>query len=643
MPSVFDHIRSVFDPYAGATTRSRERARGFAISNFIGGSVAAFAVFAYVWAEGSPSSLAWIAFIWLMSPLALSILPRCGLALEACHAIAVFNLAALVTFLAIFTGGLSSFLIAWLFILPVEAALSGSRRVIYASIGLVASALVLLLALGAMAWLPPSRVPAESWALLFALATLAAVIYAGALAINIQRLYQRVEDEAHKGEARYRFLADNALDMIIHHRHDGSMAFVSPASLAILGYQPSELLALPPLSLIHRADRKEVEIALNQASYYGADATLEFRMQHRAGHYVWLEMRCRPVVVDQLESDVQAWIGKKRDPVNDPNSEPYEIIAVARDISSAKSYEQELLKARDEAEIANQSKTRFLANISHELRTPLNAIIGFSDMMKQQMFGPLGDSHYTEYSSLINESGEHLLDLINDLLDMSKVEAGKYNLKREKFFMPLVIESCLRLIHLQAKRAGVRLQVDLPPSLPHIEADRRACKQMLLNLLSNAVKFTPKGGTIAISSGVVDDMLVLEVKDNGIGIPPQALQRLGQPFEQVEATDADQHVSRAQAGTGLGLALVRSLAQLHGGDMEIASKLGEGTLVQVSFPLSPAKSEEPDEQFPLDRRDYELVQEKTRDDAEAALLAHEAKQVGDEEKPIVWPRLKGAA
>jgi len=578
-----------------------------------------------------------------MSPLALSLLPRLGLALEACHAVAVLNLAALVTFLAIFTGGLSSFLIAWLFILPVEAALSGSRRIIFAAIGLVASALALLLALGTLAWIPPSRVPAESWALLFVLATLAAVIYAGALAINIQRLYQRVEDDAHTGEARYRFLADNALDMIIRHRHDGSMAFVSPACQAILGYLPDEMLALPPLSLIHRADRKEVEIALAQASHYGADATLEFRMQHRAGHYVWLEMRCRPVVVDQPESDAKAWFGNKSDPARTLDPEPYEIIAVARDISSAKSYEQELLQARDEAEIANQSKTRFLANISHELRTPLNAIIGFSDMMKQEMFGPLGDSHYAEYSTLINESGAHLLDLINDLLDMSKVEAGKYLLRREKFFIPVVIESCVRIIHLQAKRAGITLQVDLPPSLLHVEADPRACKQMLLNLLSNAIKFTPKGGTIKITSGVVDDVLILEVSDNGIGIPPQALQRLGQPFEQVGADDHDQHVSRAQAGTGLGLALVKSLAKLHGGDMEIASRLGEGTLVQVSFPLSEVKSEEADAQYPLDPRDYELVPEKVRNEAEADLAAHANVQESDEDKPIAWPDLKGAA
>jgi signal transduction histidine kinase len=186
----------------------------------------------------------------------------------------------------------------------------------------------------------------------------------------------------------------------------------------------------------------------------------------------------------------------------------------------------------------------------------------------------------------------------------------------------------LKIVHLQAKQAGIKLDVNLPSSLPHIEADRRACKQMLLNLLTNAIKFTPKGGSITIASAVVGQELLLEVKDNGVGIPPQALRRLGQPFEQAVSPESDASISRAQAGTGLGLALVKSMARLHGGEMEIASRLGEGTIVQVSFPLTQAKG-------------VDLRQTSSKEGPDERDVNLE-RDVPDHE-PVSWPHLKGAA
>jgi cell cycle sensor histidine kinase DivJ len=592
---------------------------------------------AFFWLVGPPGPLAIMAFVWLIAPLLIALLPRFGVALDTAHLFSVVNLTLLITFLAALSGGLSSFLIAWLLIIPFEATLSGRKRVIFSSLFLSCAAVGLLALLGLSGLLPVSRIPADNWMTLFGSSTIAAIFYAGALAITVQRTYQKMELEAERGESKYRFLADHALDMIIRHRSDGSLSFVSPASELLLGYAPDAIISMPPGALIHRADRKSVELALASASQSGNDTSIEFRMQHKDGHYIWMEMRCHPVMTEDQTGR--------------------EIIAVARDISVSKSNEENLVSARDEAETANEAKSRFLANISHELRTPLNAIIGFSDMMKQKTFGPLGDVHYEDYAQLINESGEHLLELINDLLDMSKIEAGKYNLKCESFFIPQVIENCIRLVHLQAKRAGVRLQVELPESLPHIKADPRACRQILLNLLSNALKFTPSGGTVTLGARMEAGMMVLEVRDNGVGIPPVTLEKLGRPFEQGESLEdtlgedalGEGASGRAEAGTGLGLALVRSLANMHGGEMDIASRLGEGTVVLVFLPLVAKQAPKSDE--PMFEEVERLVRESDlQEDVAEPRQVQMTSALRDEESledlegtQPTWPPLNGAA
>ncbi|MBN9591671.1 MAG: HAMP domain-containing histidine kinase, partial [Alphaproteobacteria bacterium] len=233
-------------------------------------------------------------------------------------------------------------------------------------------------------------------------------------------------------------------------------------------------------------------------------------------------------------------------------------------------------------EAANRAKSVFLANMSHELRTPLNAIIGFADMMKQEMFGPLGSPRYGEYSGLIRDSGQLLLDLISDLLDMAKIEAGKSKLALETLDLRNTVRDCLRLIEARARANRVTIQTEIPDEPLRIMADRRAMKQVLLNLLSNAVKFTVGGGQVHISAAQDDGKLMLCVRDNGIGIPAADLPRLGRPFEQV---CADPMLSKA--GTGLGLALVRALVERHGGTFVIESEVGRGTAVTVTLPPRP--------------------------------------------------------
>jgi len=252
---------------------------------------------------------------------------------------------------------------------------------------------------------------------------------------------------------------------------------------------------------------------------------------------------------------------------------------LAAAIVRAETAREEAIVAKDAAERANRLKSMFLATMSHELRTPLNAIIGFSELMHRKLFGPLGDERYHEYSGLIQGAGHHLLSLINDVLDMSKIEAGKFELQRQTFDIREIVSDCTALMHDRAKRNGVSLTEDIPSSSLKVDADRRALKQILLNLLSNAVKFTPAGGHVTVRARSENDALVLSVEDTGIGIPPEHVHHLGNPFIQVRSS-----AGAAHEGTGLGLALVRALAEVHGGKLRIDSILNHGTTVSVIIP-----------------------------------------------------------
>ena len=241
----------------------------------------------------------------------------------------------------------------------------------------------------------------------------------------------------------------------------------------------------------------------------------------------------------------------------------------------ARKYEIE----KTRAEAANRAKSEFLANMSHELRTPLNAINGFSEIMVGELYGPLGDRRYKEYASDILMSGQHLLALINDILDMAKIEAGKLNLKFEPISIDEVVEDALRLMRNRADDAGLILSAQLSAT-PEVEADYRALKQVLLNLISNAVKFTPRGGAVTVRAVAIGAELELSIQDTGIGISRENLERLAKPFEQVETQHA-----KTQQGTGLGLALTKSLIEMHGGRLRIDSEPGMGTTVRVALPL----------------------------------------------------------
>jgi two-component system cell cycle sensor histidine kinase PleC len=240
----------------------------------------------------------------------------------------------------------------------------------------------------------------------------------------------------------------------------------------------------------------------------------------------------------------------------------------------AEKYAEEKTRALD----ASQAKSEFLANMSHELRTPLNAIIGFSEIMESGMFGPLGAQKYFEYCRDIRESGQYLLDVINDILDMSKIEAGRIQLDLEETDLDRILSDAMRIITARAQEKKLTLNTEIAAGIK-LKVDRRAVKQILLNLLSNAVKFTQEGGRITVRGRASGEAIMIAIEDTGIGIPPEALKNLGRPFEQVES-----QFTKSHQGSGLGLAIAKSLVDLHGGAMRIRSTLGVGTIVGVRLP-----------------------------------------------------------
>jgi PAS domain S-box-containing protein len=374
---------------------------------------------------------------------------------------------------------------------------------------------------------------------------------------------QQVTAEAEREEAQrvYRVMAEEASDIIVFHEND-RIVFTSNALDRLLKRTPEELQDGHYLQLVHPDDLGEAHKLLGRPPP-GETWTATYRVRHAEGHYLWIETRTR-AAYDEATGEFQREI------------------SVGRDVTERIEHELKIRAAQERAEAANRAKSLFLANMSHELRTPLNAIIGFADMMRGEVFGPLGHERYSQYAGLICGSGQHLLDLVTDILDMAKIENGKLELNIEQIDLEATIGNCIELLSLRAKDAGIGLSVDLEGDCSQFYADRRAIKQILLNLLTNAVKFTSEGGHIAVEVRSHGDNLTLAVRDDGIGIPADQIPRLGKPFEQV-CTDP----MLAKGGSGLGLALVHALAQRHGGAVRIESEHGVGTTVTVTFPLVP--------------------------------------------------------
>lgn len=312
-------------------------------------------------------------------------------------------------------------------------------------------------------------------------------------------------------------------------------------------------------SLVHRRDLSRLYQAFQRAIIQQNDYDMDFRVLRADGQtrIIRCEGRC------EMDSE----------------GEVIALYGIMQDITSQKEHEKALREAKDQAEAAYASKSRFLANMSHELRTPLNAIIGFSDLMEKQILGPLGDSRYLDYVGAVKESGTHLLDLITDILDMSKIEAGKYELSLQDVNISQVIRTTAQMMEARAHEGGLTLTCRLPEADVVVRADRRALKQILLNLLSNAVKFTENGGVVEAVLIEEAGHILIKVADTGIGIPAHKIADVTKPFEQVSGA-----FNRSHEGSGLGLAITKDLTELHGGTLVIESRLGVGTVVTIRLP-----------------------------------------------------------
>jgi two-component system, cell cycle sensor histidine kinase DivJ len=583
LSTIRDCLDALLHPSARYDALTRARHRAFMAPRLLG-SLAAFAAFpVYLAMRGAPTALEVTALAWLIAPILLSwFLSRTG-RYEGAHVLSSLALAGFVMTVAMTTGGIESFAAIWLVVVPLEAALSASRRVVAFASALAMACTALLIVFGHFGMLPASEASAAVRGTLMAFGVASATLYAVGLAFGAESLARISVSLLYLEEDRYRLLARNMSDVISRHRRNGAVQFISPAAETMLGTQVTRLLGHGLFDRVHVADRPAYLTALSDAARGGEARSVEFRLrrdtprgergQNSQVDFIWVEMRCRPL---EQASETAA-------------SAEAEVVAVMRDVTDRKIQEQALELARTAAEQADASKTRFLATMSHELRTPLNAIIGFSEMIIQEDVLMVDAARRKEYAQLINDSGQHLLAVVNGILDMSKMESGSFEITPEPFTPRAALLNCCNLLALKARENGIDLVSRAPEDLPVMNGDPRAFKQIVLNLVSNAIKFTERGGTVTVSAGVDGSRLVLRVTDTGVGIAADDLKRIGDPFFQAGKT-----YQRRHEGTGLGLSIVKSLVGLHSGEMSVQSRIDEGTTVTVALPLSfMPKAEQP--------------------------------------------------
>ncbi|MET0906514.1 MAG: ATP-binding protein [Tardiphaga sp.] len=567
--TVLSIIRDCLDALLHPSTRydalTRARHRAFMAPRLLGSLVALAAFPVYLAMRGAPSALEVAAFAWLIAPILLSwFLSRTG-RYEGAHILSALALAGLVMMVAIITGGIESFAAVWLIVVPLEAALSASRRVVAFASMLALSCAAVLIALGHFHLLPMAESNALLRGVLMGAGVASATLYAAGLAVSAESLARTSVALLYLEEDRYRLLARNMSDVISRHNRNGAVEFISPAAEAMLGTPGARLTGHGLFDRVHVADRPAYLTALSDAAR-GSEQRVEFRLrrdavrgQNISADFIWVEMRCRPLEQASSEADV---------------------VAVMRDVTDRKLQEQALELARTAAEQADASKTRFLATMSHELRTPLNAIIGFSEMIVHEEAMMLDVARRKEYAQLINDSGQHLLSVVNGILDISKLETGNFDISPEPFAPRAALLHCCNLLALKARDNGVDLITRAAEDLPVMNGDPRAFKQIVLNLVVNAIKFTERGGSVTVSAAVQGSRLMLCVTDTGVGIAAEDLARIGDPFFQGGKT-----YQRKHEGTGLGLSIVKGLVGLHNGEMNVQSAVGEGTTVTVALPL----------------------------------------------------------
>ncbi len=372
---------------------------------------------------------------------------------------------------------------------------------------------------------------------------------------------RRALNRLRHAELKYRQIFDNVEEGVIQVTPGGRLLAINRAGAAIFGYASAEEMLAQvsdsALQLYVQPSRRGEMV--DHLQRYGFVNDFRSQMRRRDGTVIWVSKTLRQVSDDSGAMAV--------------------IEGMFRDVSAQRRAEEVFLKAKEQAETANRAKSDFLANMSHELRTPLNAILGFSQILSSELLGPIENPKYMEYCRDILASGQHLLALINDILDTAKVEAGKMLLEEAWFDLESDIDAAMLLVRERAQQGDIALGKTMPDALPYIWGDSRRMRQVLINLLSNAVKFTPAGGRVNVDVSHGPNGMQIAVSDTGIGIAAENIERVLQPFSQVANA-----LSRPHDGTGLGLSLSRRLVELHGGRLAVESEVGVGTTVTVTLP-----------------------------------------------------------
>jgi cell cycle sensor histidine kinase DivJ len=359
-------------------------------------------------------------------------------------------------------------------------------------------------------------------------------------------------------------LAQIGPDFYSLHRASGEMVWAGANAFRVLDRVPAALMDSGLINAIHVQDRVTVACAIADCIAGGSKIRTQFRLPAGDGQINrWFEMRCEPAPEGLFGS-----AGKLA-------------LAITRDISERHRIDEDLRLSREKAESASVAKSLFLANMSHELRTPLNAILGFSELLQSDVMRNMPAERNREYVGLIHSSASHLLAVLTDILDMSKIEAGKYEIFTEPFKIGNTILNCCAMMRGQAEQKKIEIVTEGLGALPEVTADERAVRQIMINLLSNSVKFTEEGGTVRVEAARIGRNVRIAVCDNGIGISAEHLAHLGMPFYQ-----ADSKYDRKYQGTGLGLSVVRGLVELHRGKLSFDSRKGQGTTVTVTLPVN---------------------------------------------------------
>jgi cell cycle sensor histidine kinase DivJ len=514
--------------------------------------------------HGAPSPAETAIFSFCLAPIgAVMLVSKTG-RLDLGHLICVLCLIGLSTTLAMTTTVGLSCALAWLIVAQTESLLSFNNRLMLWSAVACAAVFIVLAVL--VLWSPSAPPRSGTYAgLLTGLALALAAINTLSFAA-LRTLSRSAEDERNN---RLASIADTIDDIVVSYDANGTADFVSPACEQQFGLPAHSLMGRGLFEHIHVADRPIFLKAIADAAHGDQTVTVSVRLRGLlpaagTGHatdqsFFWIEMRARRLTR--------------------PGSNPG-VMSLLRNITGIKQVIGDLEAARQSAEAASQTRDQFLANMSHELRTPLNAIIGFSEVLGDPGLRPADPAKQKEYAGIIHQSGQHLLSVVNSILDMSKLQSGTFSIIPEHFDVGPLIDSCCEIVTLKAQEGHVEIVRSYQQNIDPVVGDRRACKQILINLLSNSVKFTPKNGRVTISARPEGNSLLICVSDTGIGISAADLARLGDPFFQAKSS-----LDRPFEGTGLGLSVVRGLVGLHGGTISIESEPDHGTSVSIRLPL----------------------------------------------------------